>query len=455
MSKGTADRFRDPLEDQGWQQMKKLLDREMPERKKRIIWWPWLGVASVLLILVVTFANRVDKPEMNQELVTGTGSDLVPSTGNQKLANPATLPGDEKISSTSGEDRDVIEESNALGKEVTSIRSGKIDSDQKPGTQANVSVVGDEIEEVENNPDRTVSMSIPPEPQGSDPPGEVQEDIRTGTEKELISAGKIDEQRKLDPLLTLGQSQNYLDHRYSISGEIPQMDLNRIPVQRKKQSVFDFGFAGALLMESSFKKPSIDLGIDFRYKPVKYLALGTGLYFWQIRSNQTFTATDNSSGLLGANQHDLGDALVAIPEMHSQDTLDRQQPGNTTYIQTIENISYLRIPIYLEFCLHHKWQPYVGMDQIILLSDGRNGLLENKTQLDLAITNGSNVSSFSELVRPSNGAVFFGLKYRAANHWLMDLSYHHGRKSYLNYAIARGDYFEYHRFFRLGLQYRF
>ncbi|MCB0665906.1 MAG: hypothetical protein KDC80_08805 [Saprospiraceae bacterium] len=455
MSKGTADRFRDPLEDQGWQQMKKLLDREMPERKKRIIWWPWLGVASVLLILVVTFANRLDQPEMNQDIVTGTGSDLVPSTDDQKLAEPATLPGDEEISSTSGADRDVIKKRNALGTEVTSIRSGKIDSDQKPETQTNGSASGDEIEEVENNPDRTVSMSILPEPQESGKPGGLQDDIPTGTDTELISAGKIVEQRKFDPLFSLGQSQNYLGHRYAISSEISQMDLSGSPIQRKKQSGFDFGFAGALLMERSFKKPSIDLGIDFRYKPVKYLAIGTGLYFWQIRSNQTFTATDNASGLLGAFQNALGDALVAIPEMQNQDTLDRQQPGNTTYIQTIKSISYLRIPIYLELCLHDKWQPYVGMDQIILLSDGRNGLLENKTQLDLAITNGSNVSSFSELVRPSNGAVFFGLKYRAANHWLVDLSYHHGRKSYLNYAIARGDYFEYHRFFRLGMQYRF
>ena len=76
MSKKTAERFQDPLEDQGWQQMRILLDQEMPEKKRRFIWWPWLGATGTAALLLFSgyqlFFNQSTLNELEHSAITKT-----------------------------------------------------------------------------------------------------------------------------------------------------------------------------------------------------------------------------------------------------------------------------------------------------------------------------------------------------------------------------------------------
>lgn len=453
MSKRTAERFQDPLEDRGWQQMKQLLDREMPEKKRRAMWWPWFGVTAVFLIFLITYAVSHTFKTDSQE------KDQVQSEGTQ-LSETPVLPGEVANKTKTEADRSLNENLNPSSLKDT--RSETPGSKEKGNTELSVFIAESKRLEPPATDDFEATRKIPAIIENEITSGENQMDTdpasgfdQSGRDAVVVQNEKKESLQNTYDLAFLDKTAFVLDYRYALG--IPEQVLAQESgdqIQAGKKAKVDLELSTAVLTESSFKKPSFDIGLDLSYRPFRNVAVGAGFYYWTIRSDQTFTATNNSSGFLGAAQNDFGDALVAIPEMQDKDTMDRQQPGNITYYQTIRNISYLRIPLFIRLFPESPWQPYAGIDQLFLLSDGRNGLLENQRSLD-AVTNGATIVSFSELVRRSNTAFLFGLRYQPGNHWSVDLSYHHAGKSYLNYSVSQGAFYEYHRFFRLALGYRF
>ena len=56
---------RDPMEDKGWQQMKTLLDQEMPSRKRVVAWWYWAGAAAVVTMIAFVGYSQIFTSKTN------------------------------------------------------------------------------------------------------------------------------------------------------------------------------------------------------------------------------------------------------------------------------------------------------------------------------------------------------------------------------------------------------
>lgn len=458
MSKKTVDQFRDPLEDRGWQQMRVLLDQEMPEKKRRFIWWPLAGAAAVIVLLsgFLLLSNN----QQNKDILSSQTNSL--NTGNTQEDKTSLLddltkndvPGPEQNSSVSLEIQKSSENSSVVSKNRTSVNTfaESISSNTIKEATGKIRVDPEKITEVTGK----ISSANDESDQL------ITEDVLTGHLIQTDADGEANAQyiraRQSEILMPLNEKFSLLTYLYGLntdeifnSGQIA-VDP---PVQIKRKSRFDLSLSSALISDAGLNKISYDVGAQLRYRPLKKVAIALGAYFWKIRSEQTFTATTKVANP-GVGFQDQNDALlVAIPEMEA-DSIGRLQAGNVTYVRTIKKLSYLKVPLVLHFFPNQKWQPYIGVNYMFLLSDGRNGLLENNTQYDFASNGaGSNSIYVSELVRGMNRGFLIGIGYQSGNHLAFDLSYTHSGKSYLNYPVTKGTFNEYHRFIRFGLNYRF
>jgi len=466
MSGKTAERFQDPLEEQGWQQMKVLLDQEMPEKKRRLIWWPWLGAtAAATIILFLGYQLFSDQPganvNENQKLTLVEGK-------NEPVAEESQDQQDEEITMAA----------NSEMKNAT-ISTEKENAGSNTTQKNDDSMLKDAKSQVDNNVKFEKSEAIPSRnsEEGELPNSIVESDPKSGAnarsprantpsqpdiadENSLLETKIVDEQINADrPKISqtvINVPQFIIEHIYVINHHILDLGENVSPtISTDKRPNWDVSLATAITSDLNVDNPGFDLGAQLRFKPLKTLAIGTGAYFWSIRSDQTFTSysyTDPNTPI--STRDDQDGALVAIPERQNLDSMDQMQPGSVSYIQTIKNLRYLRIPIFIQFFPEHAWQPYVGINHMVLLSDGRNGLLESSANADLA-TNGNKIEPFTDLVRRSNTGIVLGVGYRSGRHFGFDLSYTFAGKSYLNYEISEGKYTEHHRFLRVGLDYQF
>lgn len=449
MSKKIVDRLQDPWEDRGWQQMRVLLDQEMPNRKKRIIWWPWIGVAASLgaFVLWLQFApfSSTNSSNSIQELSsTDRGQDKEIA---DREENVETLP-DESGSTVvigSGNSSSPAEKSAKVNgampnKDVVKTPAGEIDGDR-------IDMKTDYVTEHKS----LVQIPMP------DPGSNEREILPVDTPEDKAQIAAIEDRniaRENGNFSPLYRKEHYAKYIYSVDPINHSLySFDEPKVEREKRQLFDAALNVGLFSENTFSALSFDLGSTLRYKPTRQIAVGVGAYYWSVQANESFTSSRNQpSNSFNDNRNFT--VSVADQEQFLSDSLNSPSLGTTIYFATVNQLSYLRLPVFIQLFPGRTWQPYLGLNQIILLSEGQRGLLGVRSSNDQFIGNQAS-RRIDDMVRTSNTSLLFGLAWQPARHLSLDLSVSRAGKSYLNYEVSEGEYAEYHNFWRIAFAYRF
>ncbi len=449
MSKKIVDRLRDPWEDRGWQQMRVLLDQEMPRRKKGVIWWPWIGVAAslgafVLWLQFTPFSSTTtsnskqeltstdrgleqeiaDREENVEALTDHSGATALSGSGKSspqvemsaKLTDE--MPGKNDVRTPAGKaDRERIHEETFYVKEHMSVNQILIPDRGAKAEESILSEISEKKAEIATIGDRTMAKEI----------------------------GNFNPLTGKDP---------YLSYIYPVDPIRQSVYLFDEPkIEREKRQLFDAALNVGLFTENTFSAVSFDLGSTLRYKPTRQIAVGVGAYYWSVQANQSFTSSVNQpSTSLDDNKNFT--VSVADQEQFLPDSLNAPGQGTTNYFASINQLSYLRLPVFIQLFPGKIWQPYLGLNQMVLLSEGQGGLLSSRASNDQFIGNQSS-RRIDDLVRRSNTSFLIGLAWQPARHLSLDFSVSSAGKSYLNYEVSEGEYAEYHNFWRIAFAYRF
>jgi hypothetical protein len=444
MSRKIADRLHDPLEDQGWQQMKVLLDREMPESKRRLIWWPLTGAAATLALLFLGY-QFIQSHKEQSLLADSTSADT-----SVLLEGGPTISSLEPVLDAPASTADLAKSGNFDGASSAPLPLEK-KQDRKEKYSNTASVMPD------NQQNKGQAADLPFKVNKENEVIDVPEDHLLAGESEVAGFDDSNSisKNELQELVAIESLGSSLKYSYPIQHnewfEPLTIEHN---IEVAKNSVVDFSLATGMLTDNTISKPSFDLGGQIRLKTSGKIAIGLGSFFWAISNNQTFSAvTPPTNSLTAAKDF----SLSADQGIQRADSASVPQAGFSYYTGQINNLAYWRVPVFIQFFPSGKWQPYIGASQNILLSDGSQGLLESNGSRDFA-TVGSGASTsqpITDLVRMSNTAFLIGLTFQTHRHFSIDLAYAHSKLSYLNYRVNEGDFYEYHRFLRFSLAYRF
>lgn len=427
MSKGIVDQPRDPLEDLGWQRMRVLLDQEMPEKKKKAVWWPWIGMAATLGAFVLwhhfTTVSVQETSKPQQEL-TATGP------AGQETTESAQSLQDEK-------DGDKVL-ATADSPVVTDSRVSEVAFNLKTGDKIRENPEG-EVTGAQNSAGKfgkkMPAVTI-------DPPAEVVTSSELSGRSDQISTPENRESFEAFPSLP-DRTLSALDHIYSVESASSKVSSSGdFKIETEPVSSIDVAVNLGMLTAGSEPGFSYDLGGSIRYKPSRKVALGLGANLWSVGANQDFTATAPQTSIIGDDRN---------LTLSAADQADTPVAGANTYSGRVNHLSYLRIPLYVQLFPESRWQPYVGLNQVILLAEGSGGIFTRESH-DFSVSQGRPID---DLVRKSNTSLMAGITWSPTGQFKVDLSMARAGKSYLNYQVSQGTYAEYHNFWRLALAYRF
>lgn len=230
---------------------------------------------------------------------------------------------------------------------------------------------------------------------------------------------------------------------------MPIYDQFNSPVEVVDKKRFSVSLETALISETQLTKWSFDVGAGVRYAFNDVLALGSGAHFWKINKTQQFAGRQSDPGSFNM----IADpSLILEPELMDAVTT----PGNNVRmlaVANVDNLSYLRIPLFVQFFPRGRLQPRVGVNQLFLVSDDLSGaILERQNSV---ATPGTQSEMLGDIVRQKNLSYELGITYQPKDHLYLDVSYQHGQASYLNYQVTDKAVHEYHRSLRLAAGFRF
>ncbi|MCB0687612.1 MAG: hypothetical protein KDC53_13850 [Saprospiraceae bacterium] len=441
MSKITGSN-RDPLEDRGWLQMKVLLDQELPERKRRFIWWPWIGAVAAGVVGVLLLPN------------------IVTNNGNTKSLTPSLVMDEQKISvekqvemmpldqSSTNEDhrsQKAIKNSNTTTKPISQLfKNEPIPAGNEERVEVQIKI--EKGQEGKANNAFVTELNSEELPDAK-PATEIFTQQKSDSVSDVVIYPSL--LREIPSSIISPLPYTYLLSQRS--KDLPLVHDSSTPVDIRSVSKFDFAINTSIISDVAFHNASFDLGGQIRMKPLRIMSVGLGAFYWRINNSQVFSTEQTNTG----SRVTTVDALVANPEMDSNSP-GFSNNGSAISYREISQLSYLRVPLFFQFLPERKWQPYLGIQHMILLSDGQQGILESSKQADFATSApAASSNEIPDLVRLHNSGFILGLTFATHKHWTFDFSVSHSPRSYLNYSVGAGDYVEYHRFFRLGVGYRF
>ncbi len=428
--------------------MRVLLDQEMPNRKKRVLWWPWIGVAASLGAFVLWFQftpfNSTTTSNSMQEL---SSTDLAPEPEiTYREETVETLTEDIEATATAGTGKSSAqaEKSGKLigempSKDIIRTPAGENDGEpidrEKDYATEHKSLIQIPVPDPGINEKETMPLEI----------AEDKAQIATIEERSMAI-----ENGNFSPLTGKDHYVSYIYPVQPINHTLYSFDEPKI--QREKRQLFDAALNVGLFTENTFSELSFDLGSTLRYKPNRQIAVGVGAYYWSVQANQSFTSSVNQSQSFNDDRNFT--VSVADQEQFLSDSLNSPSLGTTSYFASINRLSYLRLPVFIQLFPGKTWQPYLGLNQIILLSEGHSGLLSSRASNDQFIGNQAS-RRIDDIVRTSNTSFLVGLACQPARHLSLDFSVSRAGKSYLNYEVSEGEYAEYHNFWRIAFAYRF
>ena len=436
------------LEDRGWSEMRVILDRELPEKKRRFVWLPWMGAVAAV-ILVILLMRPFESGEVPIERT------IPPENTGAGVDKPAGVAMGQSNSSDDKKQEVLIADNNAAL--LQRIESGTDAISEEQNSFVNVEEAGSILSETGEAekviaPDNFEGRNVDGKDVGMPLNGfdlekdndavDMVDDSTWPDEQGKTRAGRL----RWIPIDTrnLFVEDRARDITVVFLGN-EDGEADKLEVKQHKR--FNFSVSMGMLSVPKFDKLSWDAGAGLDFNLSKDVTLGTGLYFWKIKGHQEFGQDPNTLRFYGTNGPDAGNRLE----------MDVDQPTivDQSDVVSIESISYLRVPVVLRAFTSNRLTPYVGIQWITLLEPS-TGL--NAESNDFVATVSPGVSqglARSDWLRKSNVAWNLGLGYTIFGNFHVDASYSQGLESYLNYDIDQGTYHKLHRFFRLGFGYRF
>ncbi len=447
MSKGTSDRYQDKhLEDIGWARMKIILDKEMPQKKRRFLWLPLYGgiAASFAVVAVSMYLLMSTGNESTTQLTAMHQTENASEPVNPSV-DGATLSAEEMVvtnkESAARDQKKMIAANIVTENEQpfvsalnTEIKAGRKDSkadvkkdiatastpdvDHRQGESLDKKVISEDVPEEETRGDHITDSKL------------IEREQRTATYFALLphlsSVPSYDDEMSI---------RIYRDTFTSRASEV-------IETKNRKFSV-ELGVSA--LSDLPLQTFSWDGGLNFRYRFSRKIGIATGLFFWRISSRRSFYVNQYAAN----TQADRANAWFLGLNSSQVDTL--RLAGST------KKLNYIRLPLKIQFLPENRLSPSIGISRIWYAQ----GLQSFEEQLTADVntpsptTGGSLSVAAPEIVRKNNWTVDLGVTWKITDHFLTDLSISRGLKSYVNYDVQGSDFSELHNHYRLSMFYRF
>ncbi len=486
MSKESIDRDQyGSLVDQGWLQMQVILDKEMPvKRKRRVFWWPLAAAGLVLILIAGGYSLGLFSPKSpasDQPLALRIPADEGPKQGEgvttDAMARDTDQTGSPSTEAATGNATDQSTQRDAnprlldtersdLAKEVAVADARTVTS---RGSESKIEG-GDQVAEAH----RSIADHPAIEEAAVAREGSIEalgtEDAQAAGVEAVATDTKEDQPHEVLTPEVRSQTANPVVERLGIgrsalalaslpvpSGgalgfqyglplvphpptpSVPSIEVR--PASRK----FVFAVSAGAVVDSRLQELSWEAGADLRYPIASWMSIGTGLHFWQVRDRNTFVQEDVATvGLREPARIDVHDMFSGVVD-----------PSQVLYVGGTERLRYARVPLTLTFLPDRRWQPSIGVSQLWLLENAVN-------ELDLAAQlSGNQMPTVMPSRRLSDGLVHkkntlleLGITYQALDHLSANLTYAHGLRSYLTVAHP-SDIARLHRQIRLSVQYQF
>jgi hypothetical protein len=430
-----VDQNGDHMEDRGWQQMKELLDLEMPVKmRRRLFWLPWAGGIAAVLLMAFLYRGAAEKLQPTDQ--GDVAAELSSEPPTVALKNEAPLNADP-----------IPTNENALPliTQASKSKSQEVQAEKAPvlrGSPRNL---------------KTDVLSQPAQPEHLDPAldGAVATDPTTeidghtpadpASDQHIISdpskAENTPGDRKVPVLDRLALTNAYLSKPWALDTKPLQWqrsDLGKM-IQAESRNGWGLAAAAGLLAESSGHEWGYDIGARLHYRFANILVIETGAHYWSIKSAQTYT--QQGTDMPWSPLNDAIDFLGSTPGIG----LGADPSISIAYSRSP---AYLRWPLAIRFFPEGHWQPYAGIEQLFVIGTAKTEAAREST------INRNSYQIEEDFTRSKNFAWKVGFVYQPKGRFYLDLSYTHANDSHLRLDVIEGSHREIHRYFRLGLGYQ-
>ena len=453
MSRGRSeDHWDEQLEDVGWARMHAILDKEMPQKKRRVFWMPWFGgiaaslvIAGLLLYFVSYNIHKVPKDMLalqeEESIETQSGG------------------------FTTGVDEGAGRDASVFGKQLDQLPStdltaafseGSSPAQNRKDTNSARIINKDSGHPVNRMRNPSVSTA-------STPAGDITE-IEESAEGSIVlpkveNAGEdftksklIEKEQGPGSLILLPSLEFAVDVEVRRDIKIlTDTFLNRgsVEIQRISKGRFDFALGASMTSDIPLMTLGWDGGLNFRYRFSPKIAIQTGLFFWNIRSQRSFYSTKEANNRLNMDPN----AWFLNASTRQSDSIQ--------LIASTNHLNYIRIPVRFELLADHRFSPFIGFSRL-WYTNMIGSANEQSLSFSQDVASPGNSGGFSsvnqiprDLIRKSNWTIDVGFSYEITKHIVTDLTLSKGLKSYLNYNIQDKHFSQLHDHYRLTMYYRF
>lgn len=447
------------LVDQGWEQMAAILDREMPERKRRaFVWWLFAGLVFIVGAGAVGYNYlQSDKLEESSPELMAEGAIMsaqnkadidelpVPVTSDEdslKKTNEKTVPEAEVVSAKIANDPVLKEESRYI-EQATSESAG-----QKSG----LNILPELTLDRKTQEDLT-SEGLDTREEGEDiifvsnrnDAGEI-------SKKELAIEDLRQTYEDINPLGLRGQNLLPFYIRKLDQAEKQMSEIS----SGQRESKFRIGAAvrGDLLTDYGFERLNPGGGLELHFGIGSRFRVVTGLSYWRLVSDRMIYASQSS---LADEEVFYGNSI----DMEDTDAVD----GDNSFLldggNDARKFHILEIPVLAIYRIGSRWDAYLGVNWMNsidrLRSEDQNlGLVSTPAfQTPTRV----NLAQNRSLYRAKNFSYVAGARYGVARHFFVDLRFSVASDLHLNYDISDQSIgskrSNLHSGIRLGVGYRF
>lgn len=451
MSKGTSDHYQENhLEDIGWARMKSILDKEMPQKKRRFLWLPLYGgiAASMAIIGLATYILMSSGYEAASQLTVRQQTDE--QIGSESQAGQEAISSQKETVVVNADSKPPV-----MQDLETSTRTVHQESGEENPQESSINAVipASTRKSKVSSPEEIATASTPDvdHRKGESMDSKLMTDVtKEETRGDHITDSKLidREQRTVTHVALLPHSSSVLAYDEDMSIRIYQ-DTFRSPARdliKIKNRRFSIEVGASVLSDLPLRTLSWDGGLNLRYRFSSKIGISTGLFFWRMNSSRTFYTNQYTANA----QADRANSDWFVDLNNSQvDTL--QLAGST------DKLNYIRLPLKVQLYPENRLSPSIGVSRIWYVEGLQSAEEQFSVDFSSGIpTTGGSLSAVApEIVRKNNWTVDLGVTYRITDHFLTDFSISRGLKSYVNYHIQGSDFSELHNHYRLSMFYRF
>ncbi|MDH3246124.1 MAG: hypothetical protein OEM26_15995 [Saprospiraceae bacterium] len=460
--------YYDPgLVDKGWDEMRKILDKEMPQRKKRYLFWlPML--AGVMMIIATLFYLYQPDDSIPVEADKST-IQLIPAEQIPVQQDPAIkaapLEEDEVKWDRASLNKGSMEEQSGSGTFVpgNSTSSPDVAVAEPSPTPSSSKSLKPEIQYAENKAIEG-GVLLESEMGPTEDSDSKKEEVTVNIDDDALALedqqqaqnepSRLVNQQLINPISQFRAKELSPAWTYPIESHLLAAQADETIEKQRSGMHLSFGVSAGLISDHSLSDFSWTSGAEVSLEINRILALSTGLHYWQIKSDRFFLSESVSNFADEAKDFTLQDPsqMADIERMGgtnvSAGSADQRLAGQTGRLR------YLRVPLTIQFFPDAVWQPHIGISSLFLLTASSMNQEFALSAVDQINAN-LQISTVSNFVRKRNLVYELGLSFQPVKNLMFDLTYGLENKSYLNYSVSGSGFSELHRYWRLSGSYRF